>query len=439
MENDKSKEDDEVVNKSIVECMVENEKVVEGVEDCESDVSVNEGSTRWGKYVDRLMEMPRSQPIGYNLEHEINKKMIKNLVDNHKYNDYLLATCLAKPVYETQLMPRKFKVVVTVPTDNSVDLFTNCIVVVVVSDENGEPQGLNIYVGGGMGRTHRMETTFPRLANPLGYVPKEDILYAIKAIVVTQIENGRRDDRMYSRIKYLIDSRGIDKFRTHRMETTFPRLANPLGYVPKEDILYAIKAIVVTQIENGRRDDRMYSRIKYLIDSRGIDKFRSVTEQYSIKKFEPCHEGDGRLICGINVNSGRVQGKSKTTLREIIEKYNLNVWITPDQNIVLCDICPSWKSPISIAIENSDLLILMLQSEVSTTDAARILEIAPAMAKEHLLADESKGAYLLVVFNTIDNQFVAAIIVYLIVEIWNNPYGNESFPVYVEHIDAGVD
>ncbi|GKB66098.1 vacuolar protein sorting-associated protein 36, partial [Tanacetum coccineum] len=61
------------------------------------------------------------------------------------------------------------------------------------------------------------------------------------------------------------------------------------------------------------------------------------------------------------------------------------------QNIVLCDICPSWKSPISIAIENSDLLILMLQSEVSTTDVARILEIAPAMAKEHLLADESKG------------------------------------------------
>ncbi|GJW13427.1 vacuolar protein sorting-associated protein 36, partial [Tanacetum coccineum] len=35
--------------------------------------------------------------------------------------------------------------------------------------------------------------------------------------------------------------------------------------------------------------------------------------------------------------------------------------------------------------------ILMLQSGVSTTDAARILEIAPAMAKEHLLVDESKG------------------------------------------------
>jgi len=74
--------------------------------------------------------------------------------------------------------------------------------------------------------------------------------------------------------------------RTHRVETTFPRLADPLGYVPKEDILYAIKAIVVTQRENGRRDDRKYSRMKYLIDRWGIDKFRAEVEKYYGKKFE---------------------------------------------------------------------------------------------------------------------------------------------------------
>ncbi|KAL0389322.1 UNVERIFIED_CONTAM: Sulfite reductase 1 [ferredoxin], chloroplastic [Sesamum calycinum] len=71
-------------------------------------------------------------------------------------------------------LPRKFKIAVAVPTDNSVDVFTNDIGVVVVSDADGEPQGFNLYVGGGMGRTHRLESTFPRLAEPLGYVPKED-------------------------------------------------------------------------------------------------------------------------------------------------------------------------------------------------------------------------------------------------------------------------
>lgn len=78
--------------------------------------------------------------------------------------------------------------------------------------------------------------------------------------------------------------------RTHRVEATFPRLAEPLGYVPKEDILYAIKAIVVTQRENGRRDDRRYSRMKYLVDKWGIDKFRSVVEQYYGKKLEAFRE-----------------------------------------------------------------------------------------------------------------------------------------------------
>lgn len=78
--------------------------------------------------------------------------------------------------------------------------------------------------------------------------------------------------------------------RTHRVETTFPRLGEPLGYVPKDDILYAVKAIVVAQRENGRRDDRKYSRLKYLISSWGIEKFRSVVEEYYGKKFEPFRE-----------------------------------------------------------------------------------------------------------------------------------------------------
>ncbi|RRT45464.1 hypothetical protein B296_00049842 [Ensete ventricosum] len=51
-----------------------------------------------------------------------------------------------EPIYGIQFLPRKFKIAVTVPTDNSVDILTNDIGVVVVSDIDGEPQGFNIYV-----------------------------------------------------------------------------------------------------------------------------------------------------------------------------------------------------------------------------------------------------------------------------------------------------
>jgi len=45
---------------------------------------------------------------------------------------------------------------VTVPGDNSVDILTNDIGVVVITDPaTGELQGFDLLVGGGMGRTHR--------------------------------------------------------------------------------------------------------------------------------------------------------------------------------------------------------------------------------------------------------------------------------------------
>ncbi|GAU33966.1 hypothetical protein TSUD_60960, partial [Trifolium subterraneum] len=215
-----------------------------------------------------------------------------------------------EPIYGTQFLPRKFKIAVTVPTDNSVDILTNDIGVVVVTDDNGEPQGFNLYVGGGMGRTHRMESTFPRLAEPLGYVPKEDILYAVKAIVVTQRENGRRDDRKYSRMKYLIDSWGIEKFRN------------------------------VVEEYYGKK----------------FEPFRSLPE-WEFKSYLGWHQqGDGGLFCGLHVDNGRIGGKMKTALREVIEKYHLNVRLTPNQNIILTDIRAAWKRPITTILSQAGLL-----------------------------------------------------------------------------------
>ncbi|XP_057456790.1 sulfite reductase [ferredoxin], chloroplastic isoform X2 [Lotus japonicus] len=229
-----------------------------------------------------------------------------------------------EPIYGTQFLPRKFKVAVTVPTDNSVDILTNDIGVVVVTDDDGEPQGFNIYVGGGMGRTHRNESTFPRLAEPLGYVPKEDILYAVKAIVVTQRENGRRDDRKYSRMKYLISSWGIEKFRT------------------------------VVEQYYGKK----------------FEPFRRLPE-WEFKSYLGWHQqGDGSLFYGLHVDNGRIAGKMKKALREVIEKYNLNVRLTPNQNIILTDIRAVWKRPITTILAQAGLLQPSLVDPLNRTAMA---------------------------------------------------------------------
>ena len=72
-----------------------------------------------------------------------------------------------------------------------------------------------------------------------------------------------------------------------RNESTFARLADPLGFVPAEDIFHVIKAIVATQRDYGRRDDRKQARLKYLVNEWGLDKFRGVVEQYYGKKLQP--------------------------------------------------------------------------------------------------------------------------------------------------------
>jgi sulfite reductase (ferredoxin) len=216
-----------------------------------------------------------------------------------------------EPIYGTQFLPRKFKIAITVPGDNSVDILTNDLGLVVMTDKKGELQGFNIYVGGGMGRTHRNENTFPSLAQPLGYVPKEDILYAVKAIVATQRDYGRRDDRKFSRLKYLIHDWGIDKFRT------------------------------VTEQYYGKK----------------FEPFKDLPE-WKFEHFLGWHEqGDGKLFLGLNVENGRIKGELKKAIRSVLDTYDLPVRITANQNLMLCDVKKAWRSPITRILQAAGAVV----------------------------------------------------------------------------------
>ena len=59
----------------------------------------------------------------------------------------------------------------------------------------------------------------------------------------------------------------------------------------------------------------------------------------------------------MHVDNGRVGGQAKKTLREIIEKYNLDVSITPNQNLILCGIDQAWREPITKALAEAGLLV----------------------------------------------------------------------------------
>jgi sulfite reductase (ferredoxin) len=209
-----------------------------------------------------------------------------------------------EPIYGTYYLPRKFKICITVPGDNSVDLFSQDVSLVVMTNSQGQLQGFNVYAGGGLGRTHGKDETFPRLADPIGYVEAIDIYDAVKAIVATQRDYGDRSDRRHARMKYLIEDWGVERFRA-QVETYFGKSFQPLRPLP---------------------------------DWQYLD-------------FLGWHEqGDGNWFIGISVDNGRIKDEGslrlKTALKTLVQTYNLPMLLTPSQNIILYDIPEHHKAAI---------------------------------------------------------------------------------------------
>ncbi|NER46020.1 MAG: sulfite reductase, ferredoxin dependent [Symploca sp. SIO1A3] len=220
-----------------------------------------------------------------------------------------------EPIYGTHYMPRKFKCSVTVPGDNSIDLYTQDVTLVVITNNQGELTGFNVFVGGGMGRTHNKEETFARLADPLGYVEKDDVYDLLKAIVATQRDYGDRVNRRHARMKYLLQDWGVDKFR-----------ATVEGYFGKE-----------------------------IAPSKPLPPFKY--QDYLGWN----EQGDGKLFLGISIENGRVKDEGnfqlKTALRDITKQFALPMLLSANHNIVLYEIEPSQKQEIEQILEQRGIQI----------------------------------------------------------------------------------
>ena len=65
-------------------------------------------------------------------------------------------------------------------------MYTHDLAFAATFDENYEITGYFVFVGGGMGQSHTDETTFPRLADNLGWIPENQLIPVAEAIVTTQ-------------------------------------------------------------------------------------------------------------------------------------------------------------------------------------------------------------------------------------------------------------
>ncbi|HLO86206.1 MAG TPA: sulfite reductase, ferredoxin dependent [Nostocaceae cyanobacterium] len=251
-----------------------------------------------------------------------------------------------EPIYGTHYMPRKFKACVTVPGDNSVDLYSQDLTLVVITNEAGELTGFNVFAGGGLGRTHNKEETFARLADPICYVDKADVYDLVKAVVATQRDYGDRTDRRHARLKYLIHDWGVEKFR-QQVEEYFGKPVEPFRPLP----------------------------------------------EFKYQDFLGWHDqGDGKLFLGISIDNGRVKDEGdfqlKTALRAIIEQYQLPIRLTPHQNLIIYDIAPENKQAIQDILDKHGVV-----ADPNKIDSLTRLAMAcPALPTCGLAITESERA-----------------------------------------------
>ncbi|KAG9009005.1 hypothetical protein FRB94_012642 [Tulasnella sp. JGI-2019a] len=97
-----------------------------------------------------------------------------------------------EPLYGPYYLPRKFKIAVAVPPTNDVDVFTNDVGFIAITDDQKKLIGFNVTAGGGMGVTHSNKKTYPRTADVLGFCPADQGHKVAEAIMLTQRDNGNR-------------------------------------------------------------------------------------------------------------------------------------------------------------------------------------------------------------------------------------------------------
>jgi len=86
------------------------------------------------------------------------------------------------PLYGKTYLPRKFKTAFVIPPLNDIDIFTNCLGFIAIS-EGDTLVGYNLAAGGGLGMSHGNAQTFPRMADVIGFLRPEQIETAAKAVV----------------------------------------------------------------------------------------------------------------------------------------------------------------------------------------------------------------------------------------------------------------
>ena len=217
---------------------------------------------------------------------------------------------VVEPIYGKTYLPRKFKIAVALPPRNDVDVFSNDLGYIGIV-EDGKIAGYNVLVGGGLGMSHGKTTTFPRLADVIGFCFPEEAVEIAEEVVKIQRDYGNRSDRRNARLKYTIEGRGIAWFKDE--------LTKRLG--------------------RNLQEAREFS-------------FESTTDRYGWME-----DADGKWAFGLYVEGGRLRDmdgrNEKKAMQDIAKEVGCEFRLTANQNLAIARISTEDKDKINSILKQN--------------------------------------------------------------------------------------
>jgi sulfite reductase (NADPH) hemoprotein beta-component len=233
-----------------------------------------------------------------------------------------------EPIYGKTYLPRKFKMSFAIPPRNDVDAFAHDLSFIAII-EDGELQGYNVAVGGGMGVTHGDPKTYPRLATVVGFCLPGQVLEVSETIVKIQRDFGDRTERKHARLKYTLDDNGEDWLHEQMVSRMgyrlgperdyhFTHTGDQLGWQQTDDGLWHLGLF----IENGR--------VKDTADSKQLSGLRAIAQIL---------QGEFRLTPNQNLVISKVAAEDRAAIDEMVSSHGLDSWnrLSPiRQNALAC-------------------------------------------------------------------------------------------------------
>ena len=224
---------------------------------------------------------------------------------------------------EFTFLPRKFKIALTGTDTDRAAVKLHDIGIAIIRDENGAI-GFRIDVGGGQGRT-------PIIAETIrDFLPKQDLLPYLEAILRVYNMLGRRDNIYKARIKILVQSEGLERF-TELVEEEFTHLKGGAVELPQAE-LDRIRAYFAAPryetLDNGSKE---------------LESARQADEEFAawVKTNVDTHKQPGYAIVNISLKPvggipGDASAEEMEAVADLADRYSFGeIRVTHEQNLTL--------------------------------------------------------------------------------------------------------